>query len=80
MITLNALCRSILSGSLRRRTEMLIVITKEDCVAAIVDDDDIDEVSADAAIGFSEQRVALRRAVRALWRGSPELKPERRGP
>jgi hypothetical protein len=36
-------------------------------------DDDIDqslEADADAAIGFSEQRAALRQALRALWRGS----------
>ena len=51
--------------------------------AEVDDDDDIDEsleVHTDAAIGFSEQRAALRRALRALWRGSPELKPEKRGP
>ena len=51
---------------------------------AIVDDDDDNdeslEADADAAIGFFERRAALRRALRALWRGSPELKPERRGP
>jgi hypothetical protein len=48
-----------------------IVNTKE---ANVDDDDDIDEsleADADAAIGFSEQRAALRRALRALWRGSP---------
>jgi hypothetical protein len=54
--------------------------TKE---ANVDDDEDIDEsleADADAAIGFSERRAALRRALRALWRGSPELKPEKRGP
>jgi hypothetical protein len=56
-----------------------IVNTKE----AYVDDDDDTyeslEADADAAIGFSEQRAELRRALRALWHGSPELKRERRG-
>ena len=62
---------------------MSVVNTKEDRAAAGDDDDDIDEsleADADAAIGFSEQRAALRRALRTLWRGSPELKPEKRGP
>jgi hypothetical protein len=50
--------------------------------ANVDDDDDIDEsleADADAAIGFSGQRAALHRALRAVWHESPELKPERRG-
>ena len=50
------------------RIEMSVVNTKE---ANVDNDDDINEsleADADAAIGFSEQRAALRRALRALAR------------
>ena len=56
------------------RIEMSVDNTKE---ANVDDDDDIGEsleTDADSAIGFPEQRAELRRALRALWRGSPELK------
>ena len=72
--------RRVSSGSTGEGIEMSVVNTEE---ANVDDDDDIDEsleADADAAIGFSAQRLALRRALRAIWaeHDAPELTPERR--
>jgi hypothetical protein len=56
---------------------MSVVNTKGSNVDDDVDIDESLEADADAAIGFSGQRtVLLRRALRAVWHGSPQLKPK----